>query len=358
MAPSTPSDVAAMVARIQQAGGVLRLSGLSREDRARWRRTIHATINQGGLPDGTRLRHTGRDQGDLVIRLVADTAANEPRKPQTPKVPVPTRLPARPHPIVTATRDAATPVQGWVNTRRRAGVAHISVANSSLPRALRLLQGLLAEAERRGYPTTTTGRDGTCAGGLGLVVDGHAFEVVLAEERTRVPHQLTAANQDRPAAYQWAPRWDYIASGRLVLRNGHGSYGPPLATDRTRWRIEERLGNAFERLEAAAVEAESRHQERARAEQERYARYLEDLDRQHQQRVAAHRVEHLTRQVAGGRLGSDIQAFVDQARASVDPEDEAAAAWLDWAAAYAESIDPLRRPIGIPDEPVRQQSTW
>lgn len=206
MAPSTPSDVAAMVTRIQQAGGVLRLSGLSREDRARWRRTIHAAINQGGLPDGTRLRHSGRDHGDLVIRLVADTAANEPRKPQTPKVPVPARLPARPHPIVAATREAATPAQGWVNTRRTPGVAHISVAKPSVPRALRLLQGLFAEAERRGYQTTTTSGDRTCAGGSAVVIDGHRLEVVLAEERTPVPHQLTAAEQDRPAAYQWAPR--------------------------------------------------------------------------------------------------------------------------------------------------------
>ncbi len=347
----TAADVAAMVSSIHEGGGELRLSGLSGPERAGWRRIIHAAITQGGLPAGTRLRHTGRDRGDLVIRLVADTADNEPRKPETAKVPVPTRLPGRPHPIVTATREAATPTSGWVNTRRKAGVAHISVARSSVPRALRLLQGLFAEAERRGYQTGTTGGDRTCAGGAAVVIGGHRFEVVLAEERRRVPHQLTAAEQSRPADYRWAPRWDYVPSGRLVLRLGHGSYGPPLATDRTRWQIEDRLGHAFERLEAAAADAVKRDQQRAREEQERQARHEAELERQRREQIAAGRVSHLTGQVAAWRLAADIHAFVDQARSSVDPRDSTAAAWLDGAVFYAESIDPLRNPIGFPDEP-------
>ena len=182
-----------------------------------------------------------------------------------------------------------------------------------------------------------------------MVIDGHALEVVVAEERTRVPHRLTPAEQARPAEYRWAPRWDYVASGRLVLRLGHDSYGPPLATDRTRWRIEDRLGRAFERLEAAAADAEARRQERVRAEQERQARLEAERERQERERRTAQRVEHLTRPVASWQLAADIHAFVGQARAVVAPNDDAATAWLDWALAYAESIDPLRHPLAFPD---------
>ncbi len=346
-----------MIDRLQDEGGVLRIATPSPAERARWRRTIHAAITQGGLAPGTRLRHTGRDRGDLIIRLVEDTGDIEPRKPETPKVPVPTRLPARPHPVVAATREAATSTSGWVDTRRKAGVAHISLAKSSVPRALRLLQGLFAEAMQRGYQIVTSGGDRTCAGGAAVMIGGHRFEVVLAEERTRVPHRLTPAEQSRPAEYRWAPRWDYEASGRLVLRLGHDYYGPPLATDRTRWRIEARLGRAFERLEAAAVDAEARRQERVRAEQEHQARLEAERERQERERRAAHRVEHLTRQVAAWRLAADIRAFVDHARATVDPPDSEAAAWLDWATDYAESIDPLRHPIEFPDEPAPGATT-
>lgn len=48
MGSITAADVATMVSSIQEARGELRLSGLPSPERARWRRTIHAAITQGG----------------------------------------------------------------------------------------------------------------------------------------------------------------------------------------------------------------------------------------------------------------------------------------------------------------------
>lgn len=62
---------AELLARLQEAGGVLRVPNPASHSRAQWRRVIHALINGHDLPEGLCVRrHTGRDRGDLVIRLV------------------------------------------------------------------------------------------------------------------------------------------------------------------------------------------------------------------------------------------------------------------------------------------------
>lgn len=341
-ARSTPS-VKRMVALIQDSGGELRIANPPSVERAGWRRTIYAADKDGGLPAGFRLRYSGRDSGDLLIRLVPDTQGNEPRRaPQVP-VPVPARLPTRAHPVVTATRDVVRPDRdGWIDTRRTLAVAHLSVAKASLPRALRLLQGLLAEAERRGYAVVTATGHGQCAGGAGIQIGGQVLEVVISEERTRVAHEPTAAERARSSTYTWGPRWDYLPSGRLRLRVGHDSWSPALATDRQRWRIEDRLGQAFERLEATAAQARARQLEREAEAAEREAARRLEIQAAGLREAEARRVDDLLGEVQAWRSAGDIRAFVTGARAKGltsghrDPE------WLDWAIQYAAAIDPIR----------------
>lgn len=100
---SAEISVRRLVSRITAAGGELRIEDPEPEERAAWRRAFHAATTKGGLPKGMRLRYTGRDSGDVVLRLVADIPANQPRS-QPPAVAVPDRV-GRLHPLVAELRE-------------------------------------------------------------------------------------------------------------------------------------------------------------------------------------------------------------------------------------------------------------
>ena len=334
-----------LVVLLEANSGTLQVHRPSEPDRRQWRRVIHAATVNGGLPDGTRLRFSGRDSGDMVIRLVPDTQEHQPRRPSVASVPVPLRLPAHPHSVVAATRASATSTDGWIDTRRIGGVAHLAIAETSLSRALRLLQGLLDEGERRGYPVTEAPQWGSCCGGIGLSIRGETFELVISEERRRTERGVTGT--DPTGTGRWMPRWDYVPTGNLRLRVGHESYEAPLATDRTRWRIEERLGQAFSKLEAQAVERHDRRIERERA--------TAQLERQmRSSRNERLRVDLLHQQVVTWKEAEDIRAFVTRARSAVDGPDPQLHSWLDWSEQYADRIDPMRHLAQLPppDGPV------
>jgi hypothetical protein len=65
-----------LVERVTAAEGSLRIPDPEPATRAAWRRAIHAAARSSSLPAGMRLWHTGRDKGDLVIRLLPRPAPN------------------------------------------------------------------------------------------------------------------------------------------------------------------------------------------------------------------------------------------------------------------------------------------
>jgi hypothetical protein len=297
-----------------------------------------------------RLRHSGRDAGDLVMRLVPDTEENKPIPDPPPVVPVPTRLPSRPHPAVVATREVAKSSRyDWIDTRRHTGIAHLAVSKSNLRRALLILQGVFAEAERRGYPVAEFFRSySNCRGGVGLRIRGEVHEVVVLEERRRLSAEEI---EERGVRYQFGTQHNLEPTGRLRLALGHDGFGPPLATDRQRWRIEDRLGHAFNRIEAHAAETEER---RLRLEAEEVAREAR-RQREHEAAAAAEaqreRMDHLVDQVQAWRLAADIRDFVDSASAVLDGA-PATGEWLHWAADMADRVDPIRSgTLGPPPMP-------
>jgi hypothetical protein len=158
---------------------------------------------------------------------------------------------------------------------------------------------------------------------------------------------LTAREQASSArgGYDWAPRWDYEATGRLALRHGHGSYASSLAADRVRWKVEDRLGHVMNQLEQLAVVAEQRRLVQVERQQDEAAR------RELQQQAAENawllreRVRRLDEQIERWEHSSSIRRFVQAARASAYV-DESGHEWLDWANSHADSIDPITAGLG------------
>jgi hypothetical protein len=74
----TAAELAAgLIQEIQQAGGTLHVADPDDGTRARYRRALHAARQHGAVPEGCHLLHTGRDEGDLVIRLESDAHRDE-----------------------------------------------------------------------------------------------------------------------------------------------------------------------------------------------------------------------------------------------------------------------------------------
>jgi hypothetical protein len=352
---ATTISVPEMVRRLHNSGGELRLVDLSPAQRAAWRRTIYAA-KVTDLPVGYRLRHSGRNNGDMVIRLVLVEV--EVERPTPPVVRVPVRL-HRLHPLLAATRDvAAAGHDGWINTTHRPGVLHVRVSRQSLTRALRIAQGLFAEAERRGHRVEVMSPGGNrCAGGAGLRIGGQHFELTFAEESDRSAHVLAAAEQTRKSEWSYAPKWDFAPSGRLVMRHGHTS-DRALAADRVRWKLEDRLGRVLADLEALAADLDTRAAQQAANELRRLQVEQQDWEEAmrsaRSQLIESHRAEHLGAQVGRWEQANKIRAFVLSVRSgwaapsAVDPKTEA---WLSWASDYADSIDSLLGPLYAPDPP-------
>lgn len=326
--------------------------------RAGWRRAIHASRGVAASA-GQRIQHSGRDGGDLVIRLVPLAAETE--RPAIATIRVPTRLPRQLHPIVAATRDIARPgPDGWVDTMRRPGVIHLRLTRQNLNRALRIGQAIFREATRRGHRVEATGSSRGCSAGACLAIGGQRFELTLAEQTTRVPHIPTAEEEARAQRYEWAhvPKWNYVATGRLALRHGHSTDGK-LAADGARWQLEDRLGQVLDRLEHRAGELDAQAERHAATERERLERERKDWEeamRSAQLRlIEADRVEHLRDQVRRWDEASRIRAFIDDVRArlsapsGLEPKVEE---WLAWASDHADGIDPLLGAVHMPDAPV------
>ena len=260
-------------------------------------------------------------------------------------VPVPVDF-RRCHPMVQTARGVKAR-DGWLDTCRSTGMAHVRVHLTSQRRCLLLVQALIDESERRGYEV---GCAEHCKG-LAFVVRGHTLEVAMKEATTRVPHQLTAAEQkERDRGYGYGiPNWDYLPTGHLAIRTGHGSGGNNLATDGQRRMVEEQLSTVFERLETLASQAEASRQERLRAEEERQVRRVAALGRAREEYFTQSKVKALSAQLDRQRVVTEGRRFVGAARKSTrTPEEEE---WLSWIEKHLVAIDPMNGSLQPPTPP-------
>ena len=300
------------------------------------------------VPDGSRLRYTGRDRGDLIVSIVA--IEDEPRPPEPlPSIPVPDSLRGC-HTVIRATRELiGSRKTGSIDTHHQNGVAHLRIHPSNLKRSLLILQDMAAEAQCRGFDVTT----GTRCGGLVIVVDGYPHEIAIKEETSRSTHAPTRAEQKQnDKGYTWGvPKWDVEPTGRLVLLQGHESYTiKTLAADRQRWTVEDKLANALVKLADASEKLRLRDEELVRQEKRRQEASQDAMDAARVEYVDHKRTEWLSDQLSRWRDARDLREFVtavgEREGLSVDDRE-----WLTWIEARADNIDPSRRRIAPPPPP-------
>lgn len=275
-------------------------------------------------------------------------------------IPIPEQL-RRPHRLVASTRDAAIGLRPLDDGRLRVGPApgifHLVVSRQLLPRALRIVQAICTESERRDWEVRAF-EDPLRhqRPGASINIARHVYPIEVHEQTDTLPFT------DEEIA-EWRQRWRgdpsalpppqlkrRQATGRLTLTLPSISDGR-----RTRWSdgprglIDGKLGSLFPALEAR-VETDER-----RAEE--FAHHREESERrQKRARTEKARTERLEREVEAWQRSERIRGYLAALRdrlSTLQPTDRGRIeAWCSWIEARATRTDPTRNPsqiVGLDD---------
>ncbi|WP_204010733.1 hypothetical protein [Virgisporangium aurantiacum] len=352
--PSVIQEATVLVERLQTSGGTVVVSDPDADTRASYRRAIHAAKQHKLVPDGYDLRHTGRNTGDLVIRLYSaeqpyDTDWNRLRLNQGDI-------------RATAAADYDALQQDPTNLR---------VAPESIPRVLALLRAI-----------DDAGADRKCRVGINLTTKNPKPYVKFGsarrsleffEEYDQVPHVLTADEKRTKRLRPWAhiPEFDNVATGRLRLEVHQLQ-----SNQRITWRdtptrkleqqasrivadiikviqTQEQEAATFrqrqkERQAAARLAEQQAAEERRQREIERKARWENAIARARRLAIEEHRTATFNTAMAQWQKAASMRAFCDALENASTGEaatNSELAAWLTWARAHADKIDPT---VGTP----------
>jgi hypothetical protein len=318
---------------LAEQDGSVRVEDPDSQTRAAWRRAITAVKRRNLVPSGMHLRHHGRDEGDLVIQLVQgdhpDAKYWEPR-PQL-------------------TAPAADPLHSAVAKLSR-DPARLRVSKDSRERALRLLHVLATEWVRRDYAVAVEADQP----GLTFTSGTSRFVLEVSEESDLVeaPH-LDKLEQKPTYSWQRVPiRQRYVPSGRLVLELPHSwDYNGRRRrwADRTRWSLEDKLGDIIKELEGRVRFDEERRTAEKREKAARRVQWEEAMTEARFRFAEDARIAALNEQLQAWETATKVRAYCQAAEAALpETPDRAVVEWLQWMRDYADQIDPVIRGVQAP----------
>jgi hypothetical protein len=323
-----------LLAELQASGGTIKLSELSPAMRGAYRSAISRAITERLVPNGYCIRHSGRDGGDLVIRLVSDQERAARLEP-LPPICIPMTLRGA-HPDVLELRDDAS--------------GRLEVSDELRDRALRVLQAIADECERRGYDFAVPNEaSATCQ----VAIGADQFPLWLYEEHQARdvpdPEQLAAAKylwQRIPAVTAELP------TGRLAIRlefeSGYQTRTRSWA-DRQRWTLDDKLPAMFRDIAAIAADQAAARERLEAARLQRGRDWDDAVERARRAYVRHLNRDRLQKQITHLAEAEAIRAYcsrLDQlAEDCADPERATQIrAWSVWAREEAERTDPLNKP--------------
>jgi hypothetical protein len=211
-------------------------------------------------------------------------------------------------------------------------------------RALRILDALFKALALRGHPVAidNTREVGYLGGRYRVLATVHGQDVRLSiAERLSQREHVRDPRDDHSRLFE--PRFDYSPSGILVLQVGSRWGRHRTVKDGERAKLEQLLGRAVLACEAEAAELMQIQQERTRREQAEAEcarlRAVEQARAEHQKLLAADLVAMANSWVTANRIRDFLRAVEN--RLPAEGRSEGANAWLGWARAHADSIDPL-----------------
>lgn len=236
----------------------------------------------------------------------------------------------------------------------------LKIQKNRLGRALRIVEAITRESRARGYKVTPVKappnrplyrdeiRDPTTIGHLRVDVDGDAYRLSVFQAV-----DLVADGSGRPYA-----RKREIPTDRLGVRihdTAHEHWGSSWQ-DRGDTMVETMLPKVLRELELRHSAASAAREERDRAERSKRERWGAARQEAIARLYEAHRAHVLLDQIERRRLAITIRAFVKEIKDALDEsttveDQQRATEWADWASRYADEVDPLQGPVGMPEPP-------
>jgi hypothetical protein len=281
-------EAAELVTELVRAGGILRFHDPDQAERARLRRALHAARTSGALPTDQQLRLSGRDMGDIVIRLLPREPPTQAAIPGEPvAVPV-TLVAADVHPAV---RDVA-----------------LTVCPDCQDRARRILHALATAAQHHGLAIDHAPPEAHAS--LVIITGGSTIPLALSEGSTQVPDpdsvqyawQRVTTQTTRPTHQLDL----YLVEASWAHQGRRHRWG-----DRKRWRLEDQLPHVLHEIDQRAGAERERQLAKERKEQETIRAWHAAKDRARRDFLKAHRLEALRQQVAAWDEAQRIRAYCD-----------------------------------------------
>jgi len=311
----------------------------------------------GELPKSARPKPTlsTRQRSEIRKKSSAETPSpdRDDRKTGKPSPAATIRVPAalrNPHPVVVALRD---------DLRR------LGLTPSVRGRALRVLQALVTEAERRGWSVHEVKMRRNEYGYHWLDSKNHlivetgeaSVGVRILQQKDRSPHTPTAEELDRQQ--RWGsnpPKYDHTPNDYLRIEIDSRWNGRQHSwSEGVRGPIDRKLPAILDEIEYRHGEAQERRLEALKVEEEREQRRLEAVERATVLLRESSRAEVLAEQVANWRYVNQLREYVESMeKVAAGLEGDArteAIEWIAWAHGHCERVDPLRRPLRAPDDP-------
>lgn len=348
---------------ITAAGGSLRVPRKQWNDTngVDYARRAQLAQSYGRVPAGSRLVVKRVSAEELLIELLRDDEVVAVSRGESSATTAPIIVPSRlrnHHPVARELRNRTS--------------LH-EVSRNALPRVLRIVHAIAHEAERRGYEVAcvrvhedrygrsewSPARDGQ----LVFTIRGHQLRVRIWEKgcglRGPYEQQLKQWKDDREQPIRLMrfverPKpYDSGATGQLNAQALGSSFGRQSSWgDRSRWTLEDKLGDLLRDLELQAADAEERQRAREREEAERQRQWEAAIANAKRRFLDDQRLEILRRRVREWEEGEAIRGYCDAVEArygadaiAADPE---AARWISLAREHANRAQQLPR---MPAEP-------
>jgi len=330
-----------LVADVIAAGGELAVN--RSQSNTNYEALVRTAIRFGKVPAGKQLVVVrGRRWEELSIRLEDPPAwLEEHLEP----IPVPEAL-RKPHPVVAALRTKES----------------FDIKGDARQRALRLLQALAGEAERRGYRVTTAQQEpnqqgygrGSRPDHLTVAIQGHDVSLRVDQQFDRVPHVATAAELRRVERESWfrIPEHDDKPSLRLSISvSGIHEHRQSRWNDTENHALEQRLNQILQEVELRAAASERDRLEREEEARLKRRRWEAAVDQARSQLVEHHRGEELRSQVTRWQEADAIRRYCQALERHAGDREHEVGEWVVWARRDADEIDPTRCPPGMPADP-------
>lgn len=249
-----------------------------------------------------------------------------------------------PHALVRQTKDhlrsKTVSEDGLVRTGS-ATCLPIAVAPKNVDRCLRILDALIKAWESLGGTVQVLKNNSSNEHLTGLMLNGDSLQIRCVEETERI--EVAKANDP------WQSRqWKYKPTGHLTLQIDNGAYGYRSRwADGTRQQLEKILGRFIDSALAQLAEKHlNRLDDQCRGRQRTAVKQLRE-DRQRRIQAEQARRKQLHEDADQWYSAARIREYLAAVKNLLDlgryeaTRHEAITEWIEWAAWYADEIDPL-----------------